>query len=168
MVVYIQGFPHRVHRRKITKAGFQNQINSCFQCSVLGTSSALQKCATVRLLLRLNGTWFELESLQLWLLRAAIALMANLGWLSEWQGQVGDIRSRGIRTLPRSLFISAVALLTLRLSLDLHVTTLCPPPPTPGASSRLWRRLQPTESGSNETCVAMCARRGWRLSPFSK
>lgn len=55
--------------------------------------------------------------------------MVNLGWLSEWQGQVGDIRSRGIRTLPRSLFISAVAPLTLRLSLDLHVTTLRPPPP---------------------------------------
>lgn len=49
MVVYIQGFPHRVHRWKITKNWLSNQINSCFQCSVhwRGFSSPeMRNCAS--------------------------------------------------------------------------------------------------------------------------
>ena len=41
-----------------------------------------------------------------------MASAVNSGYLcglSEWQGQVGDIRSRGIHTPHRSVFISAVA-----------------------------------------------------------
>lgn len=83
-----------------------------------------------------------------------------LGWLLEWQGQVGDIRSRGIHTPHRSLFISAVACalpIQLRPSPDLHVTMLRPPIFSLTGTSMWTRRCaQPTGACRNEICLPMC------------